>query len=147
MGDQTKEDKPTPVVVQSDNSNFNIGVLLDETNYDLWEPLIEMHIAGRRKMGYLRGSTKAPSEDDPKYEDWEANDQRVKSWLLSSMKPDLMRRYIRLTTAAVIWKALKTAFLDEQNEVRVYTLSQKESRLRQNGRPVSTYFGELSEIF
>ncbi|CAL8991731.1 unnamed protein product, partial [Prunus brigantina] len=98
-------------------------------------------------MGYLRGSTKAPSEDDPKYEDWEADDQRVKSWLLSSMKPDLMRQYIRLTTAAAIWKALKTAFLDEQNEVRVYTLSQKASRLRQNGRPVSTYFGELSEIF
>lgn len=91
MGDQTKEDKPTPVVVQSNNSNFNIGVLLDETNYDLWAPLIEMHIAGRRKMGYLRGSTKAPFEDDPKYEDWEADDQRVKSWLLSSMKPDLMR--------------------------------------------------------
>ena len=50
-------------------------------------------------------------------------------------------------TAAAIWKALKMAFLDEQNEVRVYTLSQKVSRLRQNGRPVSTYFGELSEIF
>ncbi|KAJ8616587.1 hypothetical protein MRB53_035959 [Persea americana] len=109
MGDPTKGDKPTLVVVQSENSNFNIGVVLDETNYDLWAPLIEMHIAGRRKMGYLRGSIKAPSEDDPKYKDWEADDQR--------------------------------------NEVRVYTLSQKASRLRQNGRPVSTYFGELSEIF
>lgn len=50
-------------------------------------------------------------------------------------------------TVAAIWKALKTAFLDEQNEVRVYTLGPKASRLHQNGRQVSTYFGELSEIF
>ncbi|KAJ8624758.1 hypothetical protein MRB53_033288 [Persea americana] len=90
MSDPMKQDKTTPVV-QSDSSNFNIGVLLDETNYDLWAPLIEMHIAGRRKMGYLQGSTKAPSKDDPKYEDWEADDQRAKSWLMSSMKQDLMR--------------------------------------------------------
>ena len=59
-----------PIVVQSENSNFNIGVVLDENNYDLWAPLVEMHVAGRRKTGYLRGSMKAPKEDDPKYDDW-----------------------------------------------------------------------------
>lgn len=51
----TTETKPfaAPVVVQSDNFNFNTGVLLNEHNYDLWAPLIEMHIAGRKKMGYF----------------------------------------------------------------------------------------------
>ncbi|KAB5561353.1 hypothetical protein DKX38_006310 [Salix brachista] len=98
-----------PIVVQSENSNFNIGVVLDENNYDLWAPLVEMHVAGRRKTGYLRGSMKAPEEDDPKYDDWFSEDQRVKSWLLSTMKPELMKRHIRLPTAAAIWRTLKTA--------------------------------------
>ncbi|KAF9672244.1 hypothetical protein SADUNF_Sadunf11G0020800 [Salix dunnii] len=136
-----------PIVVQSETSNFNIGVVLDENNYDLWAPLVEMHIAGRRKTGYLRGSVKAPKEDDPKYDDWFSEDQRVKSWLLSAMKPELMKRHIRLPTAAAIWRTLKTAFVDEKNGVKIYTLNQKAFHLRQNGRPISIFFGELYEIF
>lgn len=136
-----------PIVVQSETSNFNIGVVLDENNYDLWAPLVEMHIASRRKTGYRRGSLKAPKEDDSKYDDWFSKDQRVKSWLLSAMKPELMKRHIRLPIAAEIWRALKTVFVDEKNEVKIYTLNQKAFRIRQSGWPISVYFGEFYEIF
>ncbi|BBH01411.1 hypothetical protein Prudu_011666 [Prunus dulcis] len=136
-----------PIMVQSENSSFNIGMVLDEKNYDLWAPLIQIHIAGRKKMGYLRGSIKAPNEDDPKYDDWFSEDQKIKSWLLSSMKPEIMKRYIRLSTSKEIWDSLKTAYFDENDEARIYSLNQKASRLRQNGRPLATYFGELTEIF
>ncbi|GAB2302130.1 hypothetical protein Dimus_038954 [Dionaea muscipula] len=136
-----------PIVLQTDSSNFNIGVLLDETNYDLWAPLFEMHVAGRKKMSFLRGTVPAPPTTDPQYDEWFSDDQKVKSWLLSSMIPALMRRYIRLPTAAEIWRALKAAFVDDKHEIRIYTLSQRASHLRQNGRPLSTFFGELMEIF
>ncbi|KAI5319172.1 hypothetical protein L3X38_038880 [Prunus dulcis] len=136
-----------PIMVQSENSSFNIGMVLDEKNYDLWAPLIQIHIAGRKKMGYLRGSIKEPNEDDPKYDDWFSEDQKIKSWLLSSMKPEIMKRYIRLSTSKEIWDSLKTAYFDENDEARIYSLNQKASRLRQNGRPLATYFGELTEIF
>ncbi|KAM2175839.1 hypothetical protein ACFX1Q_035198 [Malus domestica] len=134
-------------MVQSENSSFNIGMVLDEKNYDLWAPLIQIHIAGRKKMGYLHGSIKVPNEDDPKYDDWFSEDQKIKSWLLSSMKPEIMKRYIRLSTSKEIWDSLKAAYFDENDEARIYSLNQKASRLRQNGRPLATYFGELTEIF
>ncbi|GAB2287156.1 hypothetical protein Dimus_039807 [Dionaea muscipula] len=138
----------TPAVVaQPNTATFNIDMMLDETNYDLWSSLFEMHVAGRRKTGYLRGTIPSPPTDDPMFDDWYSEDHRVKSWILSSMKPDLMRRYIRLSSSAEIWKALKTAFVDEKNEVWVYTLNQRASRIRQNGRPVTVYFGELIEVF
>lgn len=35
-----------PIMMQSDNSSFNIGMLLDEKNYDLWGLLIQIHIDG-----------------------------------------------------------------------------------------------------
>ncbi|KAM2230750.1 hypothetical protein ACFX1S_015128 [Malus domestica] len=136
-----------PIMVQPENSSFHIGMVLDEKNYDLWAPLIQIHIAGRKKLGYLRGSIKAPSEDDPKYDDWFSEDQKIKSWLLSSMKPEIMKRYIRLSTSKEIWDSLKAAYFDENNEARIYSLNQKASRLRQNGRPLANYFGELTEIF
>jgi hypothetical protein len=136
-----------PIMVQTENSSFNIGMVLDEKNYNLWAPLIQIHIAGRKKMGYLRGSIKAPHEDYPKYDDWFSEDQKIKSWLLSSMKPEIMKRYIRLSTSKEIWDSLKAAYFDENDEARIFSLNQKASRLRQNSRPLATYFGELIEIF
>src|SRR4051812_35105316 len=133
-----------PIVVQSENLTFNIGMLLDEKNYDLWAPLIQIHIVGRKKMGYLRGSIKAPAEDDPKYDDWFSEDQKVKSWLLSSMKPEIMKRYIWLHISKEIWDSLKTFYFDENDESRIYSLNQKVSRLRQDGRSLAIYFGELT---
>ncbi|KAM1757599.1 hypothetical protein ACFX11_006837 [Malus domestica] len=98
-------------------------------------------------MGYLCGSIKAPNEDDPKYDDWFFEDQNIKNWLLSSMKPEIMKRYLRLSTLKEIWDSLKATYFDENDEARIYSLNQKASRLRQNGRPLATYFGELIEIF
>jgi hypothetical protein len=144
----SSQDAPAAaIMVQTENSSFNIGMVLDEKNYDLWAPLIQIHIAGRKKMGYLRGSIKAPHEDDPKYDDWFSEDQKIKSWLLSSMKPEIMKRYIRLSTSKEIWDSLKVAYFDENDEARIYSLNQKASRLRKNSRPLATYFGEQTEIF
>lgn len=33
-----------PIIVKTDNSSFNIGVMFDESNYDLWSHLMKMHI-------------------------------------------------------------------------------------------------------
>lgn len=77
-------------------------MLLDERNYDLWASLIQTHIAKRKRMVYLRGSIKALEENDHGYDDWFSEDQNIKSWLLSSVKPEIMKRYIRLPTAKEI---------------------------------------------
>lgn len=46
---------------------------------------------GKKQMDYLCVSIKAPEEDDPKYDDWLSEDQKIKSWLLSSVKPEIMK--------------------------------------------------------
>ena len=51
--------KSFPVVVQSEGS-FNAGITLTESNYDIWSKLIEMQIAEREKLSYIRGKTKPP---------------------------------------------------------------------------------------
>ncbi|KAF9665154.1 hypothetical protein SADUNF_Sadunf16G0092500 [Salix dunnii] len=74
---------------------------------------------------HLRGSVKAPEKDDPKHDNWFSEDQRVKSWLLLTIKPELMKHHIRLPIATIIWRKLKSAFMDEKNGVKIYTLNQK----------------------
>ncbi|XP_068638542.1 uncharacterized protein [Aristolochia californica] len=73
---------------------------------------MEMQIAGREKFEYIMGKTPFPQETDASYAKWYAENQKVKGWLLTSMSPDIMKRYIRLRTAREIWNALEKAFYD-----------------------------------
>ncbi|XP_068636051.1 uncharacterized protein [Aristolochia californica] len=90
----------TPIIhMQSENSGFTTSVTLTEVNYDVWSQIMEMQIVGREKLEYIMGKTPFPQETDASYAKWYAESQKVKGWLLTSMSPDIMKRYIRLRTA------------------------------------------------
>ncbi|WVZ21044.1 hypothetical protein V8G54_008366 [Vigna mungo] len=136
----------TPVIIQSESA-FNVGIVLSETNYNIWSQIMEMHIAERETLSYIRGKEKQPAEEDPGYEKWYAENQKVKRWLLLSMSPEIMKRYLHLATTHEIWSALSKAFYDGSDEVQVFTLNQKAFTAKQNGRPLSEYYIELMENF
>ncbi|KAH9685014.1 protein kinase domain-containing protein [Citrus sinensis] len=139
----------SPVVIQSVQSDgvFNAGIILTETNYDVWSQIMEMHLAEREKLSYIRISTKPFEESSKEYEKWYSENQKVKRWLLISMSPEIMKRYLRIPTAYEIWDALSKAFYDGSDELQVFTLNQKAFSTKQNGQPLSKFYGELVEIF
>ncbi|KAL6323252.1 hypothetical protein AAG906_029259 [Vitis piasezkii] len=63
------------------------------------------------------------------------------------MSPEIMKRYLRLPTAREIWIALAKAFYDGADESRLFVLNQRAFSTKQVGRPLSTYYGDLIEIF
>nr|KYP39620.1 hypothetical protein KK1_039051 [Cajanus cajan] len=136
----------TPVIIQSESA-FNAGIILTETNNDIWSQIMEMHIVEREKLSYIRDKEKELAVQDPDYEKWYVENQKVKRWLLLSMSPEIMKRYLRLATTREIWKALSNAFYDGSDELQVYNLNQKAFTAKQSGRPLSEYYGELVEIF
>lgn len=138
--------KSIPVVVQSE-SVFNAGIILSELNYDVWSQLVEMHIAEREKLSYIKGKMKQPAESEDGYEKWYVENQKVKRWLLMSMTPEIMKRYLRIPTAYEIWSALSKAFYYGSDELQVFALNQKAFATRQNGSSLFEYYGELVEIF
>ncbi|XP_052287864.1 uncharacterized protein LOC127899087 [Citrus sinensis] len=139
----------SPVVIQSVQSDgvFNAGIILTETNYDVWSQIMEMHLAEREKLSYIRSNTKPFEESSKEYEKWYSENQKVKRWLLISMSPEIMKRYLRIPTAYEIWDALSKAFYDGSDELQVFTLNQKAFSTKQNGQPLSKFYGELVEIF
>ncbi|XP_068650626.1 uncharacterized protein [Aristolochia californica] len=138
----------TPIIhVQSENSGFTTSVTLTEVNYDVWSQIMEIQIAGREKLEYIMGKTPFPQETDTSYAKWYAKNQKVKGWLLNSMSPDIMKRYIRLRTAREIWNAMEKAFYDGSDESQLFSLNQRVFSTKQTGRPLSTYYGDFVEIF
>ncbi|KAL6184368.1 hypothetical protein ACLB2K_045770 [Fragaria x ananassa] len=98
-----------------DNSAFPTSVALNETNYSIWAPLMKMRIGARGKVGYLTRAKVAPDENFSKFESWVTENERVKSWLIDSMEPSLINRYIRLPTAKDVWVAVEKTFYDDSD--------------------------------
>ncbi|KAK2988104.1 hypothetical protein RJ640_023853 [Escallonia rubra] len=144
---ETSGTKSSPIVIQSEGSSFKAGIILNDTNYDLWSQIMEMHIAEKEKLSFIRGNSQPLTKEDDLYEKWYAENQKVKRWLLMSMSPEIMKRYIRLPTARDIWKALSKAFYDGSDELQVFVLNQRAFSAKQSGRTLSAYYGELTEIF
>ena len=139
--------KFTPIIIQQEGSSFNSGIILNETNYDLWSQMLEMQIDEKEKLSFICGTSPPPKEKYEGYEKWYSDNHKVKRWLLMSLSPEIMKRYIRLPPARDIWQALSKAFYDGADELQVFTLNQRAFSAKQNGRPLSIYYGELTEIF
>ena len=76
---------------------------------------MEMHIAGRRKKGYIIGRKAVPTKNDPSYDEWEAEDALVKSWLINSMTDKPMAHFVQCGTTKEAYDAVKKSYLDVSN--------------------------------
>jgi hypothetical protein len=138
----------SPIIyVQTENSDFNVGIILTETNYDTWSQIIEMQIAVCEKLDYIIGNSPQPDTKDPSYSKWYAKNKKIKGWLLTSMTSEIMKMYLCLRTAHEIWSALAKAFYDGSDETQIFAFNQRAFSIRQFGRSILTYYGELVEIF
>ena len=96
-------DSKKPFTVTAHETSFpTISIKLDGANYRVWSQIMEMHIAGKRKKGYIIGRKAAPAENNPSYDEWEVEDALVKSWLINSMTNKLMVHFVQCGTAKEI---------------------------------------------
>ena len=87
--------------------------------------MLEMQIAEKEKLSFIRGTSLPPKEKDEDYKKWYSDNQKVKIWLLMSMSLEIMKQHNHLPTARDIWKALSKAFYDGADELQVFTLKQR----------------------
>ncbi|KAH0737276.1 hypothetical protein KY290_035981 [Solanum tuberosum] len=57
-------------------------------------------------VGYLTGEAKKPEQTDSGYAIWITENHKVKSWLIDSMSPTLMQRFIRFSITKEIQEAV-----------------------------------------
>ena len=75
---QKKKKSEKNTIVFQFEGTFNLGIILTESNYDVWSQLVEMHIAKWEKLSYIWGKTNPPKELEDGYEKWYAENQKVK---------------------------------------------------------------------
>ncbi|XP_071902889.1 uncharacterized protein [Coffea arabica] len=129
------------------DASSSIHIKLDGINYRVWSKILQMHIAGRKKKGYINGKKAAPAVDDSSYDEWEAEDSLVKSWLINSMSDNMISHFVQCGTTKEVWDAVKRSYLDVSDSSEVYELMKKTFHLQQDGRPLAEYYNELNSTF
>lgn len=66
---------PSPI---TDSPMVPISIKLDGSNYGFWSQVVEMHIFGKDKLGYINEDYPQPPEIDPFFHKWCTGNAMVK---------------------------------------------------------------------
>jgi hypothetical protein len=96
---------------------------LTKENYTLWKAQFLPVIIGAQLVGYLDGTTPAPSKTieiekdakkqiiaNPEYDSWMAKDQHVLGYLFNSLRKEVLAQVATLETASAAWLPLERMY-------------------------------------
>lgn len=96
---------------------------LGKNNYALWKVQICAAVRGARLQGHLTSTSEKPEAEvtvtadgkstnkaNPAFEDWEALDQQVLGYLLSSLSRDVLMQVAACETAAEVWATIERMY-------------------------------------
>ena len=86
-----------------------LAIKLDGKNYFSWEFQFCMFVKGKDLWGYVDGSESRPQEaiDIVKIKEWDSNDAKIISWILSSVDARIVLSLRPFRCSKDMWNYLK----------------------------------------
>lgn len=72
-------------------------------NYTIWAKSTSLFLYSKSKLGFVIGKIPRPDKFDLSYDEWEANDRIVMSWLFNSMNLVIAEGFVFLDLMKKIW--------------------------------------------
>lgn len=130
----------------SDNPGISIStVTLNGENYSEWAQDFSNSLRAKRKICFIDGSLKCPSETDKpnEAEQWKTVNSMIVGWIRASISSSLRSTIAFTSDAYKLWCDIKRRF-EVGNAVREYQLKSELASCKKNGSSVMEYFGCLS---
>lgn len=134
-------------------SGTQVTEKLTKQNHAMWVAQVLAALRGARLEGHVNGKTAAPATEvdhkeadkivkiaNPAYEEWEAQDQQILSFLLTSLSRDVMSQVSGARTAAQAWRAINSMF-PSQTRARAINVRLALATTRKGTMTVTDYFG------
>lgn len=107
-----------------------VSVKLDDKNYLQWKQQVEGVLRGTKMVKhvispqippvFLNDADRESGTENPAYTDWEEQDSLLCTWILSTISPSLLSRFVRLRHSWQVW-----------DEIHSYCFTQMRTRSRQ----------------
>ncbi|XP_026429690.1 uncharacterized protein LOC113326102 isoform X2 [Papaver somniferum] len=110
-----------------------------------WSRAAALALGGKRKSGYIGENSTCPDAKDPKYDDWIADDQLVRTWLLQSMEPHISEIFSFSESAKDLWKSVASLYGLRNNVARVFELKCEIAEAEQGTESFTEHFGYLKK--
>ncbi|KAK9209495.1 hypothetical protein WN944_001861 [Citrus x changshan-huyou] len=108
---------------------------------------VTLSLGGKRKLGYTNGNSVCPDSKDPKYEDWIANDQLVRSWILNSMEPHIVEIFTFSNFSKELWDSISELYGRNNNSAGVFKLKCEIVVAEQGDKTFSEHLGYLKKLW
>jgi hypothetical protein len=125
---------------------------LTRANHAICEAHVRAAMRGCRLIGHLTGTTPVPEKEiadaggkttpNPAFEEWDAQDQQVLSYLHSSISKEILVHVSRSETAADAWRKIQAVFAS-QTRARVVNLRIALSTTKKGNMNVAEYFAKM----
>jgi gag-polypeptide of LTR copia-type len=111
--------------------------MLNDLNYLSWVRAVKISLKGREKLGLVTGVIKKPSlslvpttKDIKAQEQWEMQDQKVISWLVTSTEPHIAEMCTYQETTTELWEHLQETYDQNQNFSHIYNLKHELQQIK-----------------
>lgn len=132
--------------------NENVGAslvtqrLAGPNNFITWKISMEMALAGKMKLNFIKGKVPRPDEESPQRERWDRCNAVVMTWILNSVSQEIGESHIHSRCCIQAWSELQLLF-GTSNDVALFNLRRDISSLTQGDMNISTYYGKLKRFW
>ena len=133
----------------SEDKIHTINCRLTGANYTYWASVMKNFILGRKKWGYISGSSPRPS--DPKKEGyeaacetWDCDNAQILTWFHNSVDDRIGIMFFKYSTTNEVWEYLvfisNPTLLDDELETAIQSA-------RQRDKPIQDFYFEMTGLW
>ncbi|XP_021305719.1 uncharacterized protein LOC110431234 [Sorghum bicolor] len=139
-------------------SGIDVSEKLGKVNHALWKAEVRSAIRGARLQGHITGDTKAPEEElvatvegkvekrpNPAFEEWEAKDQQVLRFLLSSLTKEVKIQVSTCEIAVAVWNAIEQMYAS-QTRARTVNIRIALANTKKGNSTAAEYFAKMKAL-
>ncbi|KAF3771702.1 hypothetical protein EJ110_NYTH59511 [Nymphaea thermarum] len=88
-----------------------------------------------------------PVQKVGKYTTWFKDNSLVMVWIVGTLSQDIANEVLHKESAKDMWHSLAATYSQARNETRIMQLHHDIHQMRQDGRPLHTYYSSLKSMF
>ncbi|KAF3776012.1 hypothetical protein EJ110_NYTH49304 [Nymphaea thermarum] len=128
------------------SSPFSILITkMNGGNYEMWAMQVKRTLIAHDKKHLILEPE--PVQKVGKYTTWFKDDSLVMVWIVGTLSQDIANEVLHKESAKDMWDSVAATYSQARNETRIMQLHHDIHQMRQDGRPLHTYYSSLKSMF